>query len=133
LVKGTSYLADGTAVETKAKCTVEFDADKFVSRCVGTDRSWVTVYAYKIVATGVYEAQIVEQNSLPTAVGSRRKYEYRVEDDRLLLTTYPQTTSPVPLTPAVKFVSSSVREGVACKLEKPAESAGAVLASVGQK
>ena len=114
----TSYLSDGTTREAKARCTLVFSDTTIVSTCVGSDGPFTITYAYSIVAPGKYEAEITAHSTLPGAIGSKRQYDYRVQDGNLLVTTYPQTTSPAPLNSAIKVVSTSTRDDGSCTLDQ---------------
>jgi hypothetical protein len=115
-VTGTSHLADGSSRELQSKCTTEFTKERIVSRCISQSGRSSIEYRYKILGVGLYEAQIVT-HTLAAAVGSSRTYEYKIENDLLYITTYPQTTKPAPLNAVVKFVSKSVREPKSCSPE----------------
>ena len=110
----TSYLADGTGYEGKAQCSLRFTDTTIESACLGDQGPFRITYSYNVVAPGKYEAEIRAHSGLPGAVGSKRLYEYRTDGDGLLITTYPQTTSPAPLNQAVKVVSSSTRNPGGC-------------------
>lgn len=112
----TSYLSDGTARESNARCTLVFSSTSIVSTCIGSAGPFSITYSYTIVALGEYEAEITAHSRLPGAIGSKRRYDYRVQSDNLLITTYPQTTSPAPLNAAVKVVSTSTRDEGSCML-----------------
>ncbi len=106
---GTSYLADGTTREAKGKCTLEFTRDQILSRCKGKKGASDITYKYRVIEFGIYEAEISEHASLPSASGSKRLYKYHIDQDSLFITTYPQTTTPAPLNAAIKFVSKLLR------------------------
>ena len=112
----SSYLSDGTTREGRARCTLVYDDTTIVSTCVGPEGPFGITYAYSIVAPGEYEAEITMHSKLPQAIGSKRQYDYRVENEKLFITTYPQATSPTPLNSAVKVVSISTRDTDSCKL-----------------
>ena len=112
----TSQLSDGTTREGKARCTLVYDDTTIVSTCAGSDGPFSITYSYSIVAPGKYEAEIAKHSTLPHAIGSKRQYEFRVQNDNLFITTYSQTTSPMPLNSAVKVVSTSTRDTGSCTL-----------------
>jgi hypothetical protein len=84
-----------------------------VSLCFRDDQESRTEYSYSVPMAGVYIATMIANLYGPiSTVGSTREYEYAVKNGRLFITTYPQTTKPKPLTPAVKVESISVRLSV---------------------
>lgn len=104
-------LADGGVWVDIGGCTVEFTADRIVSACALRAGNQPVTYTYKIVEPGKYNARITDHPARPQAVGSARDYEYRVDRDRLYITTYPQTAKPAPLSAVVQVLSVSVRVG----------------------
>ena len=48
---------------------------------------------------------------MPVAVGSERSYDYRIDGDRLYISTDPQAVKPFPLIAVVRVMSVSVRVG----------------------
>lgn len=116
--KVTSHLSDGTSLDGNAQCSLMFDSSRIISTCSGSNGPFSITYSYKIVAAGKYEAEIIRHDTMPRAVGSKRTYEYQVSNGHLLITTYPQTTSPAPLNAAVKVVSTSSLDSQACPSAK---------------
>jgi len=114
----TSYLSDGTTRDGKAECILIYSSTEIRSECIGSKGSFNIIYSYDVIAPGKYEAEITAHSALPKAIGSKRQYDYRVEKDKLLITTFPQTTSPMPLNPAIKVVSTSTRDSGSCALGK---------------
>ena len=109
-------LADGGLWVDIGGCTLDFTAERIVSACVLRAGNQPITYAYKLVEPGRYTARITDHPARPQAVGSERDYEYRVERDRLYITTYPQTAKPAPLSAVVQVLSMSVRVGSAADL-----------------
>ncbi len=102
------FLGNGASrKDQSAGCLLEFSEEKITSRCVGRAGPVEIAYAYKIVRPGVYSANLVAHSQRQDVVGGQREYEYKVQDDRLFITTYPQTTKPAPPTAAVRVESIS--------------------------
>lgn len=112
---GISYLADGREIAAKTKCTAEYGKNRITSRCIGENGSFIITYSYRISSPGIYEAEMLTHPGMPSAVGSRRLFEYEIKNNELHLTTYPQTNKPAPLNAAVKFVSRSTRDAKSCQ------------------
>lgn len=104
-------LPDGSLWTDIGGCTLEFAADRIVSACTLREGNQPITYTYGIVEPGKYKARITEHPARPQAEGTERDYEYRVDGDRLFITTYPQTAKPAPVSPVVKVLSVSVRVG----------------------
>jgi len=103
--------ADGRVWADVGGCTLEFAAARIFSACALRPNNRPVVYDYTLVAPGRYLARIIDHPAQPAAVGSERHYDYRVEGDRLFITTNPQTAFPAPLSAAVRVLSVSVRVG----------------------
>ena len=101
--------SDGRVWKDIGGCTLEFAADRIVSACALRPGNRPVIYTYTISGPGRYIARIVEHPQLPSAVGSKREYEYRIDGDRLYISTDPQTAKPVPLNAVVRVLSVSVR------------------------
>jgi hypothetical protein len=110
-------LADGRVWTDIGGCTLKFEAQHITSACVLRADNQPVRYSYDVVAPGGYRARIVEHPARPQAVGSERDYLYRVEGDRLFITTFPQTATPAPLSSAVKVQSVSIKVGSATDLQ----------------
>jgi len=111
--------ADGSVWTDVGGCTLEFTSARIVSACALRPGNQPVVYDYALAAPGRYLARIVSHPAQPAAVGSERHYDYRVEGDRLLITTDPQAAFPAPLSRAVRVLSVSVRVGSAADVPKP--------------
>jgi hypothetical protein len=107
------YLKDGRGRTQAGDCSFKITSDRIFMRCTVSAGDSLIEYTYRITKPGTYTATMASHNSRPDLVGATRDYEYRLEGDRLLITTYPQTTIPSPPTSAVKVESVSVR--AACK------------------
>jgi hypothetical protein len=104
-------LADGRVWTDIGGCTLKFEAEHITSACVLRADNQPVRYRYDVVAPGTYRARIVEHPARPQAVGTERDYLYRVEGDRLFITTFPQTAQPAPLSSAVQVQSVSIKVG----------------------
>jgi|GEM_PF-1513719 len=108
---------DGRVWNDLGGCTLEFTPDRIVSGCALRTGNRPVIYSYTIGAPGRYTARIVDHPALPAAVGSERNYDYRIDGDRLFISTDPQTAKPVPLNSVVRVLSVSVRVGSKTDLE----------------
>jgi hypothetical protein len=107
------YISDGRFRDQSTVGRVEYQSTKIV-----TESKEVRIeYRYEIVRPSVYSATMSAHTHRPDLIGSTREYEYRIEKDRLFITTYPQTTKPAPPTVAVKVESESVRVGTTCEFK----------------
>jgi hypothetical protein len=112
-------LADGTRWTDVGGCTLEFLPDRIVSACALRAGNRPIVYAWQVTEPGTYRARITDHPVQPQAVGSERDYQYRLEGDRLLITTFPQSAQPAPVSRAVRVESVSVKVGSATDLAGP--------------
>lgn len=98
------FFPDGKSVRSTPKsCLLEFGSERIRSSCGDIG------YTYRVVRAGVYTATMISHGSRPDLIGGTREYEYRIEDGRLFITTYPQTTKPAPLTQAIRVESKSLK------------------------
>jgi hypothetical protein len=104
------FSEDGTPKTQPAStlCTMTVTKDRMSTICTGVQNPAETGYTYRIVRSGIYSATIVS-HSRPYMVGSEREYEYKIQNDRLFITTHPQTTKPAPTSSAVRTESESSR------------------------
>ena len=102
-------LADGSLWTDIGGCTLRFDTERITSACALRAGNLPIRYTYSITAPGTYRARIDEHPAQPQAVGSERDYTYRVEADRLFITTFPQSALPVPTSRTVRVDSVSVK------------------------
>ena len=102
-------LADGSLWTDIGGCTLRFDTERITSACALRAGNLPIRYIYSITAPGTYRARIDEHPAQPQAVGSERDYTYRVEADRLFITTFPQSALPVPTSRTVRVNSVSVK------------------------
>lgn len=77
---------------------MEFSGEHFFSECVASGRKMRIVYAYRLFAPGRYEAEIVEHDVAPKAIGSRLETAFRVDGAELSITAWP----PLSVTSAEK-------------------------------
>ena len=118
-------LADGTRWTDIGGCTLEFLPDRIVSACALRDGNRPIVYAWQVTEPGTYRARITDHPVQPQAVGSERDYRYRLDGDRLHITTFPQSAQPAPVSRAVRVESVSVKVGSATDLAGPDDTAKA--------
>lgn len=107
------HLKDGRSRPQASDCSFKITSDRISMRCTASDGDALIDYTYRITKPGRYTATMVSNNSRPEFVGGTRDYQYRIEGERLFISTNPQTTTPSPPTAAVKVESVSVR--AACK------------------
>ena len=101
-------LADGSLWTDIGGCTLRFEAERITSACALRAGNLPIRYTYSITAPGTYRAHIAEHPAQQHAVGSERDYAYRIEGDRLFITTFQQSALPLPTSRAVKVESVSV-------------------------
>ena len=104
------FNADGTSrtQPTSTLCTISFTKELISTACTSQQNTPRVGYSYRIVQPGVYHTTMVS-HMRPELVGSERDYEYKIENDRLFITTYPQTTKPAPISPAARTESENSR------------------------
>lgn len=107
------YLKEGSSRTQAGNCSFKVVSDRILMRCPVSGSEAQIDYSYRITKPGTYTATMISHSSRPDLVGGSRDYEYRLEGERLLITTYPQTTTPLAPTAAVKAESVSIR--AACK------------------
>ena len=104
------YFKDGTSrANESSTCSMQFLESRILTHCVGPNGMSVIEYKYRVVRPGTYLATMSSHTSRPELVGGTREYDYRLADERLFITTNPQTTNPAPPTAAVRVESVSVR------------------------
>ena len=89
-------------------CTISFERKQVTSACTSQQNTTRVGYTYRILRPGVYHATIVS-HIRPNMIGSESEYEYKIENDRLYITSHPQTTKPKPLSPAIRTESENSR------------------------
>ena len=104
----TNFYTDRLPSRTKSECVLYFEQDRVSSACNGRQGVALITYFYKIVRTGVYEAIMESNDRRPELIGSKRDYEYEINNGKLNITTYPQSTKPSPTDQVVRFESTSV-------------------------
>ena len=104
------FSEDGTSRTQPASisCTMSVAKALMSTACTSQQNTTRIGYTYRIVRPGVYHATIVS-HIRPNMIGSEREYEYKIENDRLFITTYPQTTKPAPTSPASRTESENSR------------------------
>jgi hypothetical protein len=107
------HLRDGSSRTQAGACSFQVVSDRILMRCPVSGREALIDYSYRITKPGTYTATMTSHSSRPDLVGGTRDYQYRLEGERLFITTHPQTTTPLPPAAAVKTESVSVR--AACK------------------
>jgi len=107
-VDSTLYLSDGMVVRglQGRECRLEFFEHRVVSECHAGEVTTRIVYAYRVVAPGQYESEVVEHARLPGLIGTRTRTEFRVEDGQLFTTSYPP---PLPGSPARYAIKTEAR------------------------
>ena len=113
----TQFLADGRHETQQSAGGLEYTSGEIISRSLSPRPPSEIRYRYFIVRPGVYTATMMSHSHRPDLIDSYRDYEYKVEDDRLYITTNPQTTQPAPPTAAVRVESTS--RSVPCSELRP--------------
>ena len=110
-VKIVQTLADGSKIEdTSGRCMLEFRATQFDSVCTtsaGLRAS--STYSYEITRPNAYSATMTGSSFRTQLIGSKRDYDYRIDNGRLFIVTTPQATVPGSAA-AVRSESESVKE-----------------------
>jgi hypothetical protein len=114
VTKSIFYLFNGTARENTGTCSVEFSERRLASECQTSGRNLRVVYAYRLLAPGRYEAEIVEHIT-PQLIGARSQVVFRVDRDTLFTTAYPPTTAVMAETAPIKVETVSTRDGATAK------------------
>jgi hypothetical protein len=109
-VDGTLYFNDGTTDKSSAQCLTEFFPTQFVSECVNRNNKGKSVYSYRMIAPEKYEVELVENKNAPALVGTRVKSEFRIENNRLIIISYPQLKDSGSMKTVVKVESVYMRE-----------------------
>ena len=89
-------------------CTMSVTKERMSTVCTSQQSSNSVGYTYRIARPGVYHAKIVS-HIYPHMIGSEREYEYKIENNNLFITTYPQTTKPAPTSTAIRTESENSR------------------------
>ena len=95
--------------DRSGRCTLQFKATEFESRCQGASGLLVVTYSYHVERPNAYAAKMVSSTASSSLIGTTRDYEYRVQADHLQLVTYPQGTKPQPAAKVTRVVSESTR------------------------
>jgi len=85
------HKTDGTVVnQSGPDCEAEYLGDRAVSDCTlpSGKKSHVVMNLENVTST-TYEAVVLENNLVPSAVGSRARTLYRIDGGKLVLTVYP--------------------------------------------
>jgi hypothetical protein len=109
-IEGTLYFNDGTTDKNPAQCRTEFFPTQFVSECVNKSSKGKSVYSYRMIAPEKYEVELIENKNAPALVGTRVKSEFHVENNRLIIISYPQLKESGSMKTVVKVESVYVRE-----------------------
>ena len=98
---GKLYFSDGSSVGQTTPCWIEFSKGQSISECTTNRGKSRIVYAYRLVAPGQYESEVVEHKTYPEYVGVRTRTEFRIDNGVLYTTAYPpapkQAASKVPV------------------------------------
>jgi hypothetical protein len=93
------YLSDGRSGEDNARCTLEFSGKTLVSDCQVSGRQIRVVSAYEVREPGRYESRVLENALYPDMVGSRDVTVFRVENGKLVTSSYLPIASGDPMRP----------------------------------
>jgi hypothetical protein len=107
---GTIYFSDGTTIGPVTACWIEFSKNQSISECTSSRGKDRIVYAYRVLAPGQYESEVVENKNFPQYAGTRIRTDFKIENGTLFTTSYPPapkgSTSKFP----VKVQSTWVRD-----------------------
>ena len=107
------FFADGRTTKSANLCEMDFDDERFTTRCKSSAGGSVYVYGYQITRPGVFEATVESSSAYPKLVGSVRKAAYRIEGGLLYIAVVP-TVNPARPAPAPIKVES-VSSKMVCK------------------
>jgi hypothetical protein len=93
------YLSDGRIGEDDAQCTLDFSGKALVSECQVSGRQVKVVSAYEVRAPGRYETTVTENALYPDMVGARDVTMFRVENGKLVTSSYLPIASADPMRP----------------------------------
>jgi hypothetical protein len=93
------YLSDGRVSEDDAQCTLEFSGKMLTSDCQLSGRLVRVVSSYEVKAPGRYESTVVENAEHPEMVGAKDVTLFRVEDRKLVQSSYLPIASADPFRP----------------------------------
>ncbi|HVE53807.1 MAG TPA: hypothetical protein VNB23_10550 [Ramlibacter sp.] len=104
------FLKDGSKMEdSSGRCTLQFKEDQFDSTCMSARGTVTSIYRYRIERPNVYLATMAGSSYRTTLIGSTRKYEYKVDGDRLTTRADIQPTEPAAPTAAVRVETEAAR------------------------
>jgi hypothetical protein len=93
------YLTDGRFSEDDASCTLEFTGKTLTNECRVSGRPVKVVSSYEVREPGRYESTIVENASYPQMVGAKDVTQFRVENGKLVQSSYLPIFSADPMRP----------------------------------
>lgn len=102
----TFYFSDGAVTKSPFKCWMEFSKTRIISECLVEQNFDRAVYIYRIVGPGKYEAKTIENKKFPSLIGTIVKSDFRIENDKLIITSYPPqaTGGGIKMATKVEFV-----------------------------
>lgn len=105
------YAQDGsTAEDTSGRCILQFKEDQLESTCMTSTGMARTAYQYRVVRPNAYSTTMTTSTFKTDLIGATREYEYRIEGDRLITVTPPQSTLPEPRAAAMRVESEATRK-----------------------
>jgi hypothetical protein len=93
------YLTDGRFGEEEAKCTLEFTGKTLTSECLVQNRPVKVVSSYEVREPGRYESTVLENAGYPQMVGAKDVTQFRVENGKLVQSSYLPIFSADPTRP----------------------------------
>ena len=104
------FIDGNPALEDKSgRCTLQFKAGEFESRCQASSGVIVATYSYRVERPNFYTAKMLSSTASSSLIGTTREYEFHVQGDQLQLVTYPQATKALPLAKVSRVVSESTK------------------------
>ena len=105
------YAQDGSKAEdTSGRCVLQFKEEFIESTCMTSTGMARTSYQYQIDRPNVYRTTMTGSTFKTDLIGATREYEYRVDGDRLVTVTPPQSTLPTPPAAAMRVESQASRK-----------------------
>jgi hypothetical protein len=108
--KVVHYMANGRFREDPTQCALEYSEERLVSECTVNGRPFRVVYSYQVPEPGRYEFQVIEDKTYPNRVGARAIAAFRVENGKLITSSFPTPSDSDPLRPIE--IESVLKPGV---------------------
>lgn len=106
----TQHFASGAKAEdASGRCTLQFGEREYQSRCTTSSGIAATTYEYHLVRPGAYAASMTGSTFRTDLIGKTREYQYRVEGDRLVVSTRFKPEIPAAATTVTRVETEATR------------------------